>query len=138
MANIYEITLWKKFCAIILCGYYMKCAFSCTTHPEIGAKTSIFAEGSTCRGRICVYALQFVCTCRNSCVYTAICCLVCFMRRLHQEHRCKAGEEGYGAVDELGPEETLLAFGKEWDGGVTVLGDAACQQHRERNDSGGE
>ena len=65
MANIYEITLWKKFCAIILCGYYMKCAFSCTTHPENGAKTSIFAEGSTCRGRICVYALQFVCIHRN-------------------------------------------------------------------------
>ena len=67
----------------------------------------------------------FVCTRCNSCVYTAICCLVCFRRRLHQKHGGEAGEEGNGAVDELCPEETLLAFGKEWDGSMTVLGDAA-------------
>ena len=54
---------------------------------------------------------------------------------LHEKHGGEAGEEGDGAVDELGPDETLFAFGKERDGGVTVLGDAAGKQHGEWNDS---
>lgn len=41
--------------------------------------------------------------------------------KLHEQHGGEAGEEGDSAVDELGPDEAALAFGKERDGCMTVL-----------------
>lgn len=40
---------------------------------------------------------------------------------LHDQHCGEAGQESCGAVDQLGPDETLLAFGKQRDGCMAVL-----------------
>lgn len=43
------------------------------------------------------------------------------LRQLYKQHCGKASREGYGAVDDLCPNEALLTFGKERNRGVSVL-----------------
>lgn len=50
-----------------------------------------------------------------------------------QEQRPEAGQQCYEAVDELGIEETALVFREKGEGGMSVLGNAACQQDRQRD-----
>ncbi len=57
--------------------------------------------------------------------------------KLHEHPEDEAGEEGDQTVDGLCEEEGAAALGEEGDGGVTVLGDAACDKDREWHDAGG-
>ena len=50
-----------------------------------------------------------------------------------QEQRPEAGQQCYEAVDELGIEETALVFREKGEGGMSVLGDTAGKQDRQRD-----